>query len=93
MEVTSLCPLRIGAVFWQPRSGAWVLTAVCKATYRIAPGIAELHDVQEDPNDEDRYWDDDPSRSLYAPCDLVPMKPQQITRIGDVPRITPNFYY
>src|SRR5262245_3193527 len=75
MDVASFCPFRIGAVFWQPHAGVWVLTVACKATYRLVPGTAELHSLQEEPNEDDRYWDDDPTRSPYAACDLVPLKP------------------
>jgi hypothetical protein len=61
-------------VLWQTGSGAWTLTFVCKATYRLAPTESELADEQEAPNEEDNYWDDDTTRSLYAPSDLVPFK-------------------
>ncbi|HMY20584.1 MAG TPA: DUF2169 domain-containing protein, partial [Polyangium sp.] len=42
----------------------------------LAPGTSQLADVQEEPFDDDGFWDDDPQRSLYAPSDLVPVKPR-----------------
>ena len=74
MEVVSNCPLRVASLLWQPRPNLWALTLVCKATYRLVPSVCELAAEQEDLNEEDNYWNDDPSRSLYAPSDLVPFK-------------------
>jgi hypothetical protein len=74
MEILSLCPLRCASLLWQSSAGPWTFTAVCKATYRLAPDVSPLHAEQEPPNEEDSYWDDDPNRSLSSPSDLVPFK-------------------
>lgn len=74
MEIVSACPLRVTSVVWQPRPGAWALTAIIKATYRLEPLRSPLSDAQELPADEDNHWDHDPARSLYAPSDRVPFK-------------------
>lgn len=74
MDVVSTCPLPVASVLWQPRAGKWALTFVCKATYRLLPGESELASEQEPPNEDDNFWDDDATRSLYAPSDLVPFK-------------------
>lgn len=74
MDVISICPLRVASLVWQPRAGAWAQTVVCKATYQLQPLVSPLADVQEAPSEEDNHWDDDESRSLYAPCDLSPFK-------------------
>src|SRR6185436_18128870 len=74
MDVVSACPLRVASIVWQPAAGEWALTVVCKATFRLAPGVSEVMDPQEDPVEEDAYWDDDETRSLYALGDLVPFK-------------------
>jgi hypothetical protein len=74
VDVASFCPFPVGALFWQPRPGAWVLTVVCKATYDLVPPVAEPHEPPEPLHEEDRYREDTPARSLYAPCDLVPAK-------------------
>src|SRR5215813_4265665 len=76
MDVVSLCPLRTGSLLWQPRRGSWVLTAVYKATYSLLPTDSTLAPEQEYPNEDENHWNDDPARSLYAPSDLVPMKPR-----------------
>ncbi|APR85487.1 putative outer membrane autotransporter barrel [Minicystis rosea] len=76
MDIVSLSPLRTGSVVWQPRRGSWVMTAVCKATYTLLPGVAELAPEQEYPNEDDNHWNDDPARSLHSPSDLVPFKPR-----------------
>ena len=76
MDVVSRGPLPVSKVVWQPRPGGWALTFVCKATYRLAPIKSELADEQEPPNEGDNYWDNDASRSLYAPSDLAPFKPR-----------------
>ena len=74
MDVVSACPLRIASFVWQARPGSWVLTFVCKATYRLEQGVSQLAEQQEDPNEEDNHWDDDPEKSVHAPGDLVPFK-------------------
>lgn len=76
VEVVSFCPLRAASLLWMPRSGAYVLTVIIKATFEIAPGICSLAAQQEEPNEYDNHWNDDDSRSLYAPSDVVPFKPR-----------------
>ncbi len=83
MEVVSLSPLRTASMVWQPRRGAFVLTVVCKATFVLAPVAAELAPEQDHPNEEENHWNDDPARSVYSPCDLVPFKPRaEVTLVG-----------
>jgi hypothetical protein len=83
MDVLSVCPLRVASILWQPPRGGWVLTAVCKATYRLSPAESALAPEQEHPNAEENHWNDDPARSLYAPSDLAPFKPRaEITLVG-----------
>jgi hypothetical protein len=74
MDVHSLGVARVGSFAWRTPLSTWTLTVVVKLTYRLAPTISELAAEQEDPNDEDHYWNDDPARSLYAARDLVPFK-------------------
>jgi hypothetical protein len=74
MDAVSVGPLKVATLRWQARPGAWVLTVVCKATYRLQPGESALAETQEPPNEDDNHWDDDPARSLRFACDLVPYK-------------------
>src|SRR5690349_18403263 len=74
MEIVSISPLRTSSLRWQILSDAWVLTVVCKATYVLAPTESPLAPEQEEPNEDDTYWNDDPARSLHAATDLVPFK-------------------
>src|SRR5690242_16432450 len=74
MDVISTCPLRVASVIWQPRTGAWALTVVCKATFQLQPGVSPLAAAQEPPAEHDVHWEEDESRSLRAPADLVPFK-------------------
>jgi hypothetical protein len=60
MDLVSSCPLRVASIVWQPRAGAYALTIVVKATFRLAPGVAALAEAQEDP----------------AGDELVPAKPR-----------------
>lgn len=76
MDVVSYCPLRVASVRWQPRSGLHVLTVVAKATYQLTQGTSPLATQQDEVNEYENYWNDDPTRSLYAPSDLVPFKPR-----------------
>ncbi|EYF04387.1 DUF2169 family type VI secretion system accessory protein [Chondromyces apiculatus] len=74
MEVVSSCPLPAASLVWQPRPSAWALTFLCKATFVLQAGEAQLAQDQEPLHADDSYWDDDPTRSLYTPSDLVPHK-------------------
>src|SRR6185503_9582949 len=61
---------------WRAARSGPALGIACKITYRLLPGESALSDVKEPLFEEDRYWDDDPARSLYAPGDFVPYKPR-----------------
>jgi hypothetical protein len=74
MEVVSRSPLPVSSLHWQVRPGAWTFTFVCKATFLLQVGKAHLSANQEPIHEQDSYWEDDPTRSLYAASDLYPMK-------------------
>jgi len=76
MDVTSLCELPVASLIWQPRPGAWMLTFACKATYELHPGESPFAPTQEPLYATDQCWSDDPAWSLYAPRDLVPVRPR-----------------
>lgn len=76
MDLRSDCPIRIAARAWPSLMGDFRLTVVCKATYRLMPGVAALHEEQLPPNEADTFWDDDPEHSLAASSDMVPYKPR-----------------
>jgi len=77
--------MRTGSLSWQPREDSHALTVVCKATFDIGPGKAQLAAVQDFMWDEDNHWDGDPSCSLYAASDLVPFKAKaDVTLVGEV---------
>jgi hypothetical protein len=74
MDVVSPGPLPVSSLLWQPRAGLWTLTVVCKATFQLRPIESPLAPAQDALNDDDNYWNDDPSRSVYSPGDLAPLK-------------------
>lgn len=74
MDVVFLGPLPVASLPWQPRPGAWMLTFACKATYVLQPIESELAIAQEPIHDDDRHWSNDPAWSVYAPCDLAPIR-------------------
>lgn len=51
------------------------MTVICKATFQLIPGVSRLCEQQEELNAYENHWNDDESRSLYAPTDFVPFKP------------------
>jgi hypothetical protein len=61
MDVASMGPLRVSRIVWQPRAGVYTLTVICKATYLLRPGEAQLLPSQEAPE---------------APGDRAPYKPR-----------------
>ena len=74
MLVVSACTLPVGSIVWRTRSGAFVLTVVCKATFRLRPVESLLADEQVPPLEADLHWNDDPRQSLRAVSDLAPFK-------------------
>jgi len=74
MDVVSLGLLSTASLVWRRSSGAWAQTVICKATFSLLPGESPLTAEQVPPSENDKYWHDDPARSLYAPSDLVPFK-------------------
>lgn len=76
MEILALCPLRPAAFTWRSARGGHVLTVVCKATFSLTIGEAQLAARQDAPTEQDRHHDDNPAASLYLPSDLVPFKPR-----------------
>lgn len=74
MEVVSHSPLPVSSIVWQPQSTSWVFTFATKATFQLQPGKSTLAPTQLPIHEEDKYWDDDPARSLYAPSDMEPLK-------------------
>ena len=83
MQILSRCPLRVGSILWLPRPGAYAMTVVCKATFRLAPEVSPLADEQEPVIEADVYPGDDESKSLALPSDLVPFKRQpEILLVG-----------
>ncbi|MEP7121368.1 MAG: DUF2169 domain-containing protein [Byssovorax sp.] len=76
MDIFSSGPFRVALLVWTPRAGAAALTVICKATFHLRPGESPLAAEQDLPNEEENHWNDDPSRSLCSPCDLIPRKPR-----------------
>lgn len=74
MELLSYGPFRVAALHWRMVTGSPALTVVCKVTLRLHPGKMEISSVQEEPWEEDTYWDDDSRRSLSMATDFVPYK-------------------
>jgi hypothetical protein len=74
IECISLSPLQAATLVFRDARGATVVTVVCKATFDLVPQEMRLAAQQEPIWDEDNHWDDDRSRSLYCPADIVPFK-------------------
>ncbi|WP_438031813.1 DUF2169 family type VI secretion system accessory protein [Sorangium sp. So ce204] len=57
MDVIAYDPFRASSVLWRPRSDAWTLTVVCRATFALVPGVSRIlgasgGDAGEAPVDE-----------------------------------------
>ena len=76
MDILSVCPLQVGALYWMPREGSHAMTVICKGTFELQAGRAELAPVQDFVNEEENHWNDDTACSLYAPTDMAPFKRQ-----------------
>ncbi len=75
MNIVSPNRLPASALVWQARPGAWVVTVVCKATFHLTSPTCQLASEHEPLFDDDQYVDGDSRKELFAPSDLVPVKP------------------
>lgn len=76
LSVVALSGFPVAGFVWRWPSGPWMLTVVCRATFALKPGTACVAEVQENPIQGDRGYPDGSSAGLYAPTDLVPVKPR-----------------
>ncbi|HSN99391.1 MAG TPA: DUF2169 domain-containing protein [Candidatus Nanopelagicales bacterium] len=77
-------PLPVASLLWQPRPDAWMLAFACKATFTLRPVQSPLAPQQEGMYDAERHWSDDPTWSIYAPADIVPIRPRpDIVLVGE----------
>jgi hypothetical protein len=76
MDVRSRCPLPAASLLYRPRKDRWRLAIVCKATHKLLPGQARLASTQEPLYAEEQCWQQDRSKSIERPADLVPAKPR-----------------
>lgn len=74
MDLVSNCPLSAWSFLWQSHDGRHAQTVVVKATFALAPGTVALAEEQDPANEEDGFWNDDPTRSVVSPSDRTPYK-------------------
>ncbi|MBI4699884.1 MAG: DUF2169 domain-containing protein, partial [Deltaproteobacteria bacterium] len=83
MDLLSLSPLPVASLIWRHGQGSWIQTVVCKCTFELCPGLARTVQRQYPICDRDRFLEDDPNRSVYAPGDLAPFKRRvDVTLVG-----------
>jgi|GEM_PF-1079563 len=84
MRIISSPPFVTSSIQWQEQPGQWTLTLICKATFSLASGTAVVAREPDGINEQDNHWDDDPQKSVYAPSDLVPYKPNaEVVLVGN----------
>lgn len=76
MEVICEGPCAVASIVWRKPSGSWTQTVVCKLTFMLRHGEAELLSSVEPIREVEVPWSDAPAGHLYAPADLAPLKPQ-----------------
>ncbi|WP_437719059.1 DUF2169 domain-containing protein [Sorangium sp. So ce448] len=76
VSVLGLSDIPVGWLTWQRPPAKPVLTVVCRATFVLRPGEAVLAEEQQPLAAAERPYPDGASLGLYAPADLVPMKPR-----------------
>src|SRR5688500_11266464 len=76
VSVLGLSDIPVGWLIWQRPPSKPVLTVVCRATFVLRPGEAVLAEEQQPLAAAERPYPDGASLGLYAPADLVPMKPR-----------------
>lgn len=74
MRLEALSALSCGSVQWTSPNGQSFATIVAKLTFDIHPTQIALSGEQIEVVQSEKFYDDDPTRSLYAPSDLAPFK-------------------
>ncbi len=74
MRVEALSPIKTASLEWTSPNGQSFATIVAKLTFDIHPTQIAPAAEQEEIVASDKYHDEDPGRSLFAPSDLVPYK-------------------
>lgn len=74
VDVRSRAPFSVGTVLWQDTSGRLIATIVAKATYSLDGEVCALSDDPDPIQESDDHWDDDRTKSVRMPSDLVPFK-------------------
>lgn len=67
--------MRAHLVVWRPAPGRWAVTVCVKATFDLSADHPALVRDQVGPS-IDRYWNDDPTASLWVASDYAPYKPK-----------------
>ncbi len=49
MAIPAAAPFRVASLLWQSSAGVWMLTVVCKATFRLEPDVARVAEAQDEP--------------------------------------------
>jgi len=75
MQVVSLAPVPVASLPWRLANGPWTLSVICKLPLNLEPGEAVIAKRHDPIYERDRFPNDDPGASLYAPSDLVPHRP------------------
>ena len=76
VTVVALSNVPVDWLIWQRPPNAPVLTIVCRATFVLQPGEALLASEQEPLTLCEQPYPDGSSHGVYAPSDLIPMKPR-----------------
>jgi hypothetical protein len=83
VEVIELGAFKASTLQWRPHNSVPVLTVVAKTTYKLAPGVAELAEMQDDVNKRDLHAENNPKKGLHSASDLAPYKPRaDVTVVG-----------
>jgi hypothetical protein len=85
MQVVSLAPVPVASMPWRIGDSSWVLTVVCKLSFQLAPGDAQLAKRHDPVYEAEVFPDNNLGLSPLAPSDLVPSRPQvDVMLVGDV---------
>lgn len=83
VELVELSAFKAATLQWRPRNSSPVCTIISKITYKLAPGVAELAEMQDDVNERDLHAENNPKKGLHSASDLAPYKPRaDVTVVG-----------
>jgi hypothetical protein len=74
LEIHTLCPFRVGTLFWEAQPGQLSLSVIVNATFTLVHNGEAFPASEQLAPADDEYWDNNVQASIHRPGESVPVK-------------------